>query len=127
MPNGSIQVRAFTSRAQIPLEGATVSITIDGDNSAALGGVRITNREGLIDKVIVDTPPSGNSTEPFQDKGFAIFNIRVEHENYYTILVRDAQVFPNVTTIQNVEMIPLPENAPKDERLKTIVVPAQNL
>lgn len=127
MPNGSIQVRVFTSRAQLPLKGATVSITIDGDNSVVLGGVRVTNREGLIDKVVVETPPSVNSTEPFQDKGFAIFNIRVEHENYYTILVRDAQVFPNITTIQNVEMIPLPENAPQNERLKTIVVPAQNL
>lgn len=127
MPNGSIQVRAFTSRAEIPLEGATVSITIDGDNSAVLGGVRVTNRDGLIDKVVVDTPPSVNSTEPFQGRGFAIFNIRVEHENYYTVLVRDAQVFPNITTIQNVEMIPLPENAPQNERLKTIVVPAQNL
>ncbi len=127
LSTGYIQVRVFTSRAEIPLEGATVSITIDGDNSAALGGVRFTNREGLIDRVTVDTPPSGNSTKPFQDKGFAIFNIRVERENYYTILVKDAQVFPNITTIQNVEMIPLPENAPKGEKLKTIVIPPQNL
>lgn len=127
MPNGPIQVRVFTSRARVPITNAAVTVTVESGNSEALIGVRTTNREGLTNQVVVETPPSSNSRSPFQDKGFTTCNIRVEHENYYKILIQDAQVFPDIMTIQDVEMIPLPENSKESERLKTIVIPAQNL
>lgn len=127
MPSGYVQVRVFTSRALIPLEGANVAVTIQGEGAEVLAGVRVTNSEGQINEIEIETPALINSTEPFQAQGFATCNIRVEHVGYYTVLIRNAQVFPSVTTLQNVEMIPISENAPETERLKTIFVTAQNL
>ena len=127
LPNGFLEVRVYTSRSQIPLEGATVAVILEGTDSEMLEGVRLTNREGTVGQISIDTPPLNNSTSPFGDKGFATCSIRIEINGYYTTIIKDAQIFPDVTTLQEIEMIPLKENSPESERLKTIIVPAQNL
>ena len=122
---GFVTARVFTSRGQIPISGASVTIETS-DNSTVLGA-RITDENGLTSPVRVQTPAKSTSTQPGNEKPFTTVNVRVSHPMYYTYYVRDAQVFEGQTSVQVAEMIPIEENDRVPFRLGEFFVTPQNL
>ncbi len=105
--SGSIQVQAVTSRAQIPVEGATVTIsTAAADGTQALLSLQRTDDSGLIRRVRIDTPPLENSLTPEQPRGWTSVRIAVSHPDYDSVVVNTVQVFPGITTLQETSLIP---------------------
>ncbi len=123
---GTIQVNAYTSYAQIPLEGAAVTVT---DSSGQLIAMRLTNKSGQFDTPLsIPVPDLSAGLRP--DTGvipFARVNIRARLTGYEEIEIEDVQVFPNTVTNQNLEMIPLAELPAKWNKAEIFRVPAQNL
>ena len=123
---GYIQVHAYTSYAQIPLQDVAVSVT---DNSDAAIALRLTNRSGFLDDVIeIDVPDMTLSQSP--NTGvipFATVNIYARLKDYEAIEIENLQVFPNTTTLQNLEMIPLSELPKTWNKLEIFNTPPQNL
>lgn len=128
MSIGFIKVQAVTSQAEVPVEGATVSIT-----EAAPGGgkellsLQRTDESGLTAPISVDTPELSNSLTPDQPQGWTDVTVQVSHPNYDGIVVTRVQVFPGVTTVQ--EMVLIPRGAfPSDlGETETFDVPPQSL
>ena len=123
---GYLQVRAFASYAQIPLKDVAVAITDTGGSAIAL---RLTNRNGELDDAVeIEVPDRAASQTP--DTGtipFSTVNLYARLNNYEEIYVENVQVFADVVTEQDLEMIPLsefPESFNLSERFDT---PAQNL
>ena len=123
---GYIQVHAYTSYAQIPLKDVAVSIT---DASGAAIALRLTNRNGaLTSPVQVEVPDTASGLTP--NTGvipFAVVNLYARLENYEAIEIGNLQVFPNTTTLQNLEMIPLSELPQSWNKLEVFPTPPQNL
>ena len=122
---GYITVHAYTSNAQLPLEDVAITVTATDGTAIAM---RVTDRSGKIKPIAIPVPDRSagltpNSGEiPFTNvnlygrlKGFE----QVEHENL--------QVFPDTTTNQNLEMIPLSELPGKWNQLAVFDTPPQNL
>ena len=122
---GYVQVRTYTSFAQLPLQGVAVMITDPQGNAIAL---RQTDRNGLIEPVPIQVPDRAASQTP--DTGIIPYtnvNIYARLENFEQIESEDVQVFPSVVTTQNLEMIPLsvlPDQWTKKEIFRS---PPQNL
>ena len=122
---GFVTARVFTSRGQIPIEGASVVVeTVD--NSSVLGA-RITDKNGLASPVRIQTPPKDLSVSPGGDEPFAMVSIRVSHPMYYTYYVQNVQVFSGQTSLQNAELVPIEENDCVPFRLSDFLVTPQNL
>lgn len=123
---GYIQVRAFTSFAQIPLKDVAVSVT---DTSGAAIALRLTNRNGNLDAPIsIDVPDRSASQSP--DSGvipFAVVNLYARLPDYEAIEIEKLQIFAGTTTLQNLEMIPLAELPQSWNRLEVFDTPPQNL
>ena len=123
---GYIQVHAYTSRAQIPLKDAAVTVT-NTDGSAI--AMRLTNRSGLLDQPIpISVPDISASQSP--NTGIIPFtnvNLYARAPNYEEIFIRNLQVFPDTVTNQNLEMIPLAEFPNSFNKSETFDTPAQNL
>ena len=123
---GYIQVHTYTSYAQIPLKDVAVSIT---DASGAAIALRLTNRSGNLDEPIeIQVPDLSSSQSP--NTGvipFATVNLYARLNRYEAIEAKNIQVFPNVITLQNLEMIPLAELPAKWNKAEIFRVPAQNL
>ena len=105
---GYIQVRAFTSYAQIPIKDAAVTITDTNENVIAM---RLTNRSGNFDRpieIIVPDISAGQSPNTGITP-YATVNLYARAENFEEIEVKDVQVFPDTVTLQNLELIPLSE------------------
>ena len=123
---GYIQVKAYTSKAQIPLQNVTVSIT-DTDGSAI--ALRLTNRSGLLeDPVQIEVPDISASLSPNTGViGFAVVNLYAKLENFEEIDIKNLQVFPDTVTLQNLEMIPLSEFPENWNQAEVFDTPPQNL
>ena len=104
--NGYITARAYMSYAQIPLEDVAVVVTAQDGTAIAM---RLTNRSGLIEPIPIPTPdreeserPEGNGQQPCTDvTGYAF------KTNFEQLAVRNIQIFPGLTTIHNIEIVPL--------------------
>ena len=123
---GYIQVHAYTSYAQIPLQDVAVSITDTGGSAIAL---RLTNRSGFLDVPIeIDVPDlSAGQTPNTGIIPFAVVNLYAKISNYEAIEIENLQVFANITTLQNLEMIPLSEFPNTWNKLEIFSTPPQNL
>ena len=123
---GYIQIHAYTSYAQIPLRDVAVAIT---NTDGAAIALRLTNRNGLLDSPIeIAVPDISASQSP--NTGiipFSIVNIYAKLKNYEEIVVKNVQVFPNVTTLQDLEMIPLSEYPTNWIQSEAFQTPPQNL
>ncbi|MBR4701666.1 MAG: spore cortex-lytic protein [Oscillospiraceae bacterium] len=107
MSIGFIKVQASTSRAELPVEGATVTIT-EGDPGSGMDllSLQRTDESGQTDAISIDTPELSNSQTPDQAKGWTDVTVTVSHPDYDGITVTRVQVFPGVTTVQEMLLIP---------------------
>ena len=123
---GYIQVNAFESYAQIPLKDVAVTVT---DLSGSAIAMRLTNRNGQLDKTIeIATPDRSVSQTPNSGTvPFAVVNLYARLENYEEIDIERLQIFPNTITVQNLELIPLAEFPKAWNKAEVFNTPPQNL
>ena len=105
--NGFIKVQTVTSRAEIPVAGATVTVsTLRPGVGRVLLSVQRTDESGMTALVTVPTPDLANSLTPDQPQGWTDVQVGASHPNYDGIVVRDVQIFPGVTTLQELILVP---------------------
>lgn len=123
---GYIQVRAYTSNAEIPLQYVAISVNDAGGSAIAM---RLTNRSGALDSPIeIDVPDISASQRP--DTGiipFTAVDLIAHKANYEQIHIEGVQVFPDTVTIQDLEMIPLSELPDQWNKEEFFFTPPQNL
>lgn len=122
---GYIQVRAYTSYAQFPLQD--VAITITSSDGTALA-MRLTNRNGLITPIEIPVPDRADSLTPNPpEKPFTTVNLYARKRGYEQVESENLQVFAETTTYQNLEMIPLSELPGSWDQTVVYDTPPQNL
>ena len=126
MPStGYIRIRAYQSKAQIPLKDVAVAVTATDGTAIAL---RLTDRNGLATPIEVPVPDIAAGQSP--DTGqipFTAVNIYARLKGYEQIENENVQVFPDTVTVQNLELIPLSEMPGAYDALEIFVTPPQNL
>lgn len=126
--SGELIAQVYTSRAQIPIPGATVAITQPiSENRHHWVGLRITNENGKIPPLELPTPPPAESITPEGDIPYTPYDIWVQAPGFEIQWIQGVQIFPETTTLQKVELIPLPEHTPLRSRGETYEIPPQNL
>lgn len=99
---GTLSVRVFTSRAELPVEGATVVVTQkDESGRQELLSLQVTNSSGLIKPISIPAPAPGT------DPPFIQCSVWAEHEGFSMLQVEGVQIFPGVETLQDMRLIPL--------------------
>ena len=126
MPStGYIRIKAYQSRAQLPLKDVAVAITATDGTAIAL---ELTDRSGLTRPVPIPVPEiEAGQTPDTGEIPFALVNISARLKGYEQIENEDVQVFPDTTTVQNLELIPLSEMPGEYDRRELFVTTPQNL
>lgn len=116
---------AFTSYAQIPLENVAITVTATDGTAIAM---RVTNKNGLIDPVAIPVPDLAAGQTP--DTGVTPYtpvNVYARLQGYEQVESENLQVFPNVRTRLNLDMIPLSELPESWDKTVVYQTPPQNL
>ena len=122
---GYIQVHAYASNAQIPLQDVSVTVTATDGTAIAL---RLTDRSGRIDPIPIPVPDRAESLTPNPgERPFTTVNITARLRDYEQIFVDNVQVFADVTTDQDLALIPLSELPASRSKSETFETSQQNL
>lgn len=126
---GTLVTHVYTSDAEIPLPGATVTVTQTlPDGTQSLLAVRLSNLDGFTAPIFIAAPLLSQSQQYQQsDRPYAVVDIRVEHTAYDRILVRGAQIFSDTETLQELMLVPTPGLPDAYSRTETFVIPPQTL
>ena len=126
MPStGYIRIRAYQSRAELPLKDVAVAITATDGTAIAL---QLTDRSGLTQPVPIPVPdPQAGQTPDTGEIPFTSVNVYARLKGYEQIENEDVQIFPDVVTTQDLEMIPLSEMPGKYDKGELFITPPQNL
>lgn len=126
MPDvGYIQVRAYTSIAQYPLENVAIAVTASDGTAIAM---RLTNRNGQIAPIEIPVPEKIESQRPDpNEQPFAVVNLYAHKKGYEQLESENLQIFADTTTVQNLEMIPLAELPQNWDQTVIYDTPPQNL
>ena len=126
MPStGYIRIRAYQSRAELPLKDVAVAITATDGTAIAL---QLTDRSGLTPPVAIPVPDlQAGQTPDTGEIPFTAVNVYARLKGYEQIENETVQVFPNVVTTQDLEMIPLAEMPGAYDKRELFITPAQNL
>lgn len=122
---GYIQVHSYESYAQIPLENVTIAVTATDGTAIAL---RLTDRSGRIEPIPIPVPDRSDSLSPNPpERPFATVNLTARLRDYEQIFIENLQVFADVTTDQDLKMIPLAELPASRSKSELFDTPPQNL
>ena len=107
---GRFGVRAFSAGASFPVEGALVFVRGKraGGESYTVA-VLETDESGKTQIIALETPPRSASLAPGGGVPYSLYDVEVSHRDYYTVVTRDVQVYPDTTSILPVNMMPLPD------------------
>ena len=122
---GYIQVRAYESYAQIPLQNTAITVTAPDGTAIAM---RLTDRNGRITPIEIPVPDKAESQTPGSaERPFAEVTLTARLRGYEQIRIDRLQVFADTITDQNLEMIPLSELPNAYDKSESFDTPPQNL
>lgn len=127
MEKGFLGVSTFAAGRILPISGANVYVSQIEEGKEKLLYSLITDENGNTPIVSIEAPDMALSEQPGNSKPFSLINIRVIKDSFFRTIIKDVQVFANRITIQNVDMVPLPENTEGVNTTNTFVVLPQNL
>lgn len=118
-------MHAYAGNAQIPLENVSVAVTATDGTAIAM---RLTDRSGRISPIPIPVPDRVDSQSPNPpERPFAVVNLTARLQDYEQIFIEKLQIFADVTTDQNLELIPLSELPASRSKSETFDTPPQNL
>lgn len=114
LEQGTLVFRIYTSNAYLPIEGATVTVTTDSAPQKLLA-LRITDKSGETEPVVISTPNRSESQSPDGTiQPWTNVTVRVEHPEFERVTLKGVQIFPGITSIQNIQLVPLLEFDPEN-------------
>lgn len=123
--NGFLQLRAYTSTAQFPLQDVAITVTASDGTAIAM---RLTDRNGLITPIEIPVPDRSESLQPDPaERPFTVVNLYARKRGYEQVESENLQIFADTTTYQNLEMIPLAELPDGWDQTVIFDTPPQNL
>ena len=125
--NGYLTARVYTANESLPIKDAVVTVIKNDSGTTDIIGKRTTDKNGLIVPIVISTPDESLSLEPGATDVFTLVDVRVDKEGYFTVYIKNVQIFAAQTTVADTPMIPLPDNQTYDDKAEEFVETPQNL
>lgn len=105
---GHLKVMVTLADKSMPIEGASVLVTEDEGGKQILRYFGFTDKSGETPVIPLPAPPVENSEAPKGKNVYAVYDIRTDAPGYRTVINKSVPIFEGITSIQNVQLTPLP-------------------
>ena len=120
---GRLQINVTANVGLIPIQDANITISYTGEPDSTLETLT-TDSSGQTDTVSLSAPPLEYSLTPNSPMPYAEYTLNITASGYEPVTVSGVEVLPDVTAVQNIEMIPTEVSQEPEE---TIVIPDHTL
>ena len=104
---GYLQVAVTQAKGSVPIEGAEVRV-YTGDDGYTLIKKLTTDRSGKTEVISLPAPPFSASQSPQSTVlPFSRYIIETDYPGYYRVENINAPIYPGITSIQNVSLVPI--------------------
>ena len=108
---GYLQINVTSSDGAIPIGDATVAVRLIENGVPRIIAVLLTDESGKTPEIIIETPSPELSLGPgAATSPYATVDIETTAFGYYSSANVSVPVFPGIKSVQNVNLIPLPED-----------------
>ncbi|MCM1544530.1 MAG: hypothetical protein NC110_04440 [Ruminococcus sp.] len=101
---GSLRVQVFAAEQVYPIAAASVTVNEGGTDKNFFQGY--TDTSGIVDDIILPSPNPNASQLPSNVIPYAQYDIFVEHPRFIKNQFLGVPVFPNIKSIQAVQLVP---------------------
>lgn len=101
---GSLRVQVFAADQVYPIAAAFVSVNEGGSNKNYFRGY--TDTSGIVDNIVLPSPNPNASQLPSNIIPYAQYDVFVEHPRFIKNTFLGVPVFPNIKSIQAVQLVP---------------------
>lgn len=105
---GYLKVMVNVGNKAMPIEGASVLVTENDNGKQILRYFGFTDKSGETPVISLPAPPVENSEAPKGKNVYAVYDIRTDAPGYRTVINRGVPIFEGITSVQNVQLNPLP-------------------
>lgn len=120
---GKLRVEATSGNRSTPVEDVLVIITRSSGGSREVLATLLTDSSGSTQTIEISAPAPVLSGSPNEQVVSAVVDITAYKKGYYEVENKNIQVFTGITSIQPVNMVPLPLNAPDQKIVYTEQLP----
>ncbi|MBR4836605.1 MAG: carboxypeptidase regulatory-like domain-containing protein [Clostridia bacterium] len=104
---GKLRIRAYTAGGALPVENALVKIRGAEEDNRLVAYTLVTDFDGLTPEVTLPAPSLEYSLSPDPSESpYSVYDVEISAPGYYTKRISGLTVFPGVSSIQLVNMIP---------------------
>ncbi|GAA0127185.1 peptidoglycan-binding domain-containing protein [Clostridium sp. CTA-19] len=123
---GRILVNVYKKDTFVPLKDVRIIMNPSEDENKRVE--LTTNSVGQTETVDVNTPPIELSQRPeYTEMPYSLWDVRAEAPGFEPVEIRNAQILPESTAIQNIELLGSPSESREMGELRTIDVPDNRL
>ena len=108
---GKLRIETTSGNRSVPVEDVLVIVTRGSETPAEVIAVLMTDSSGATRTLEIPAPSRQRSESPTDRTVSAFVNITAFKKGYYEVENRNIPIFTGVTSIQPVNMIPLPLNS----------------
>ena len=124
--SGTLVTRTFTGRGELPVAGVTVSVVQrDPRGQMDLLSVLVSDADGDTVPIVIETPHLDLSQSPGNPAPFAVVDIWADRQGFELLVIQDVQIFPGVTSLQELPLVPRPEDSGRGG--ESVEIPPQDL
>lgn len=106
---GHLMISVRTANGALPVSGVLITVTSSGDDPEILG-VLTTSVSGNTETLDIATPPRSASLSPgYAGIPYTTVLIEADKEGFYSGQYISVPIFPDVLTVQPVNLLPLPD------------------
>ncbi len=120
---GQLQINVTANVGMIPIQNASITISYTGEPDSTLETLT-TDSSGQTESVTLNAPPLEYSLTPNSPMPYSEYTLTVTAPGYEPVTVSGVEVLPEVTAMQNIEMVPTETS---QEESETIVIPDHTL
>lgn len=120
---GRLQINVTANVGLIPIQNASITISYTGEPDSMIETLT-TNSSGQTEAVTLSAPPLEYSLTPNSPMPYSEYTLTVNALGYEPVTISGVEVLPEVTAMQNIEMVPTETS---QEESETIVIPDHTL
>ena len=115
---GQLQINVTANVGLLPIQDAKITISFTGEPNSTVETLT-TDSSGQTQSVDLEAPPLEYSLTPESPMPYSEYTLQVTAPGYEPVIVSGVEVLPDVTAVQNIEMIPT-ETAQEENEIITI-------
>ena len=108
---GRLVTRVFAASGSVPIAGARVIVRAADENGEIRTlGLFTTDNSGITEPLAIETPPLSESLAPGGKTPYSEITTEVTADGYFSAVNLNIPIYPGITSIQPVALIPLPDS-----------------